>query len=167
LTTAACGGLRPAPDCRPRRALLHLSYSSALSYSDSAFVTHAPFRTLPEGLPSRWVGSSGRSYKETTRFRPYRSCGSGIAEDVGSRRCRHGSSRGPEVGRTLQHAPNIDKPRLRGVTLPQAHPKSGSVGQGGRSRTERGGCGRSMRRRDQGGAEGAIEDGAKCLIAAA
>ena len=27
LTTAACGGLRPAPDCRPRRAHLHLSYS--------------------------------------------------------------------------------------------------------------------------------------------
>src|SRR5262249_5907521 len=46
LTTAACGGLRPAPDCRPRRALLHLSYSSALSYSDSAFVTHAPFPPL-------------------------------------------------------------------------------------------------------------------------
>jgi hypothetical protein len=49
-----------------------------------------------------------------------------------------------EVGRTLQHAPNIDKPRLRGVTLSQAHPKSGSVGQGGRSRTERGRCGRSI-----------------------
>ena len=27
LTTAACGGLRPAPDCRPRRAHLHPSYS--------------------------------------------------------------------------------------------------------------------------------------------
>jgi hypothetical protein len=27
LTTAACGGLRSAPDCRTRRALLHLSYS--------------------------------------------------------------------------------------------------------------------------------------------
>src|SRR5215475_13670672 len=49
LTTAACGGLRPAPDCRPRRALLHLSYSSALSYSDSAFVTHDPVRTLVVG----------------------------------------------------------------------------------------------------------------------
>src|SRR5205814_2718683 len=45
LTTAARGGLRPAPDCRPRRALLHLSYSSAPSYSDSAFVTHDPIRT--------------------------------------------------------------------------------------------------------------------------
>jgi len=29
LTTAACGGLRSAPDCRTRRALLHLSYSYA------------------------------------------------------------------------------------------------------------------------------------------
>ena len=46
LTTAACGGLRPAPDCRPRRALLHLSYSSAPSYSDGAFVTHAPQPTF-------------------------------------------------------------------------------------------------------------------------
>src|SRR5437016_8333613 len=45
LTTAARGGLRPAPDCRPRRALLHLSYSSAPSYSDGAFVTHDPKRT--------------------------------------------------------------------------------------------------------------------------
>src|SRR5215467_7946730 len=46
LTTAACGGLRPAPDCRPRRALLHLSYSCAPSYLDGAFVTHAPKPTL-------------------------------------------------------------------------------------------------------------------------
>src|SRR5262249_7849924 len=45
-TTAACGGLRPAPDYRSRRALLHLSYSSAPSYSDGAFVTHGPFRDL-------------------------------------------------------------------------------------------------------------------------
>src|SRR2546427_6688970 len=29
LTTAAYGGLRPAPDCRPRRVVLHLSYSCA------------------------------------------------------------------------------------------------------------------------------------------
>src|SRR6266480_5661698 len=29
LTTAACGGLRSTPDCRPRRARLHLSYSCA------------------------------------------------------------------------------------------------------------------------------------------
>src|ERR1700720_4290218 len=47
LTTAARGGLRPAPDCRPRRALLHLSYSSASLHADGAFVTHAPDLTLP------------------------------------------------------------------------------------------------------------------------
>jgi NAD(P)-dependent dehydrogenase (short-subunit alcohol dehydrogenase family) len=29
MTTAACGGLRSAPDCRTRRAVLHLSYSYA------------------------------------------------------------------------------------------------------------------------------------------
>ena len=29
LSAAACGGLRSAPDCRTRRALLHLSYSCA------------------------------------------------------------------------------------------------------------------------------------------
>src|ERR1019366_4736988 len=36
LTTAACSGLRPAPDDRPRRALLHLSYSCAPLQSDGA-----------------------------------------------------------------------------------------------------------------------------------
>src|SRR5438094_6737402 len=46
LTTAARGGLRPAPDCRPRRALLHLSYSSAPLHADGAFVTHDPQRTF-------------------------------------------------------------------------------------------------------------------------
>ncbi len=61
LTTAARGGLRPAPDCRPRRALLHLSHSSAPSYADGALVTHDPKRsslTNPVGTPDypccRW-----------------------------------------------------------------------------------------------------------------
>ena len=44
LTTAACGGLRSAPDRRPRRALLHLPYSYAPPYSDSARDTR-PFPT--------------------------------------------------------------------------------------------------------------------------
>src|SRR5690348_10720730 len=58
LTTAARGGLRPAPDCRPRRALLHLSYSSAPSYPDSAFVTHNPWRTESAcGMASRGTTS--------------------------------------------------------------------------------------------------------------
>ena len=40
---AACSGLRPAPDCRPRRALLHLSYSSAPPCGPAALVTHGTF----------------------------------------------------------------------------------------------------------------------------
>ena len=42
LTAAACGGLRSAPDCRTRRALLHLSYSCAPPILTSALVTHDP-----------------------------------------------------------------------------------------------------------------------------
>jgi hypothetical protein len=40
LTTAACSGLRPAPDCRPRGAYPHLSYSTTPPYSVDVFVTH-------------------------------------------------------------------------------------------------------------------------------
>ena len=39
LTTAACGGLRSTPDCRPRRALLHLSYSYAAPCGPALLVT--------------------------------------------------------------------------------------------------------------------------------
>src|SRR5260221_14355514 len=39
LTTAACGGLRSTPDCRPRRALLHLSYSYASPCGPALLVT--------------------------------------------------------------------------------------------------------------------------------
>src|SRR6266567_4142954 len=69
LTTAACGGLRPEPDCRPRRALLHLSYSSAPPYSCGAFVTHDPFRTSegahraakpPILRPRAWISRGAR-----------------------------------------------------------------------------------------------------------
>src|SRR5258708_28933506 len=45
LTTAACGGLRSTPDCRPRRALLHLSYSCASPFGPAILVTHDPLRT--------------------------------------------------------------------------------------------------------------------------
>src|SRR6201987_2753568 len=54
LTTAARGGLRPAPDCRPRRALLHLSYSSAPVYPDGAFVTHTPRADLSRRSIVNW-----------------------------------------------------------------------------------------------------------------
>src|SRR5450759_5190938 len=46
LTTAACSGLRPAPDGRPRRALLHLSYSCAPPFGPTMLVTHDPTATL-------------------------------------------------------------------------------------------------------------------------
>ncbi len=46
LTTAACGGLRSAPDCRSRRALLHLSYSYAPPFGPAALVTHDPLATV-------------------------------------------------------------------------------------------------------------------------
>jgi len=45
LTTAACGGLRSTPDCRPRRALLHLSYSYASPCGPALLVTQDPSRT--------------------------------------------------------------------------------------------------------------------------
>src|SRR6266704_2066330 len=45
LTAAACGGLGSAPDCRTRRALLHLSYSCASPILMVMLVTHDPKRT--------------------------------------------------------------------------------------------------------------------------
>ena len=47
LTTAACGGLRSAPDCRTRRAFLHLSYSYASPCGPALLVTQDPLRTSP------------------------------------------------------------------------------------------------------------------------
>ncbi len=43
-TTAACGGLGSPPDGRPRRALLHLSYSCAAPFGLAILVTHDPQR---------------------------------------------------------------------------------------------------------------------------
>src|SRR6202011_2149506 len=45
LTTAACGGLRSAPDCRPRRTYLHLSYSYAPPSGPALLVTQDPSAT--------------------------------------------------------------------------------------------------------------------------
>src|SRR5215468_642294 len=47
LTTAACGGLRSAADCRTRRALLHLSYSCRSSCGPAMLVTHDPLSEMP------------------------------------------------------------------------------------------------------------------------
>ena len=41
LTTAACGGLRSTPDCRPRRTFLHLSCSYAAPCGPALLVTQA------------------------------------------------------------------------------------------------------------------------------
>jgi hypothetical protein len=45
LTTAACGGLRSTPDCRPRRTFLHLSYSCTPPCGPAMLVTQDPERT--------------------------------------------------------------------------------------------------------------------------
>ena len=45
LTIAACGGLRSTPDCRPRRAFLHLSYSYAAPCGPALLVTQCHFQT--------------------------------------------------------------------------------------------------------------------------
>src|SRR5229473_1009825 len=40
LTAAACSGLRPAPDCRPRGAHPHFLHSTTSLYPGDVFVTH-------------------------------------------------------------------------------------------------------------------------------
>jgi hypothetical protein len=47
LTTAACGGSRSTPDCRPRKALLHLSYSYAAPCGPALLVTQVRPPALP------------------------------------------------------------------------------------------------------------------------
>ena len=50
LTTAACGGLRSTPDCRPRRTYLHLPYSCASPCGPALLVTQDPTATFTERL---------------------------------------------------------------------------------------------------------------------
>ena len=64
LTTAACGGLRSTPDCRPRRAFLHLSYSYAPPCGPALLVTqcheptHAPQQRTVIRSPRRRAAES-------------------------------------------------------------------------------------------------------------
>src|SRR5215475_12365854 len=58
LTTAACGGLRSAPDCRTQRALLHLSYSYAMPFGPALLVTQTRFFPCHIGLPQSPSGSA-------------------------------------------------------------------------------------------------------------
>src|ERR1700687_4403233 len=51
LRTAACGGLGSTPDCRPRRALLHLSYSYAPPCGPVMLVTQDPLRKSLQRQP--------------------------------------------------------------------------------------------------------------------
>src|ERR1700692_4099622 len=55
LTAAACSGLRPAPDCRPRGAHPHLLHSTTSPYPGDVFVTQAlaAFDLLGRVVPSR------------------------------------------------------------------------------------------------------------------
>src|SRR6476620_4115507 len=64
LTTAACGGLSSTPDCRPRRAFLHLSYSYAPPCGPALLVTqcqqptHAVQQIAAYSITSSAVASS-------------------------------------------------------------------------------------------------------------
>src|SRR5437763_7029335 len=68
LTTAACGGLRSAPDCRPRRAFLHLSYSYVPPCGPAILVTHYRSETLAGSgrgsTASRPAGKHGGKRKD-------------------------------------------------------------------------------------------------------
>src|ERR1700736_4466485 len=67
LTTAACGGLRSTPDCRPRRTSLHLSYSYAPPCGPAILVTQDPLRS------SLWLSNcaatNGRMLTQSPRRR--------------------------------------------------------------------------------------------------
>src|SRR5262249_17346468 len=60
LTTAACGGLRSTPDCRPRRALLHLSYSCASPCGPALLVTQDPSGRVVHNGRSGWHWTGGQ-----------------------------------------------------------------------------------------------------------
>src|SRR6476620_8704749 len=48
--------LESAPDCRPRRVLLHLSYSCVSPYGPAILVTHGQYRKWDESRASRkWL----------------------------------------------------------------------------------------------------------------
>ena len=69
LTPAACSGLGSAPDCRTRRALLHLSYSCASPFGPATLVTHDPQRS--SARISCRSGKAGCSPYQNTRLSRY------------------------------------------------------------------------------------------------
>ena len=64
LAEAACSGLRPAPDCRPRGTCPHLSYSCAPPCGPATLVTHDPIGTYG-GAATRGIGGATRSPKSS------------------------------------------------------------------------------------------------------
>jgi hypothetical protein len=72
LTTAACGGLRSAPDCRTRRAVLHLSYSYAAPCGPALLVTQGHKRPKPEVAPTTTAFCSSRHRALLTNRKPKR-----------------------------------------------------------------------------------------------
>src|SRR5262245_34121112 len=70
LTTAACGGLRSAPDCRTRRALLHLSYSCAAPFGPAILVTQDPLRSLAGSKSRIATGPARGTALALSRTRP-------------------------------------------------------------------------------------------------
>ena len=78
LTTAACSGLRPAPDCRPRGAYPHLSYSTTPPYSVDVFVTHdAFFRSLACAHRVSFIPTpaANHGYRDSARISPMKTLG--------------------------------------------------------------------------------------------
>src|SRR6202521_3237353 len=69
LTTAACGGLRSTPDCRPRRTYLHLSYSYASPCGPALLVTQDPLRSSAPDRIARWSGMGDRQNDDEARLR--------------------------------------------------------------------------------------------------
>jgi hypothetical protein len=79
-TIAACSGLRPAPDCRPRGALPHLLYSSTPSFTEAVFVTHprdarwyvasAAVAKIGRDLGSKMVHTAAHHRKQPFRVPP-------------------------------------------------------------------------------------------------
>src|SRR3984893_415105 len=75
LTTAACGGLRSTPDCRPRRAFLHLSYSYAPPCGPALLVTQCHNRTHAVQQRQRLRPGRGRDARYPAPTPHNRTCG--------------------------------------------------------------------------------------------
>src|SRR5262249_10652719 len=69
LATAACGGLRSAPDCRTRRALPHLLYSCASPFGQALLVTQDPKRILRNAQSQERLDISSGSRSGKLRLR--------------------------------------------------------------------------------------------------